>query len=86
MSPILSNRLTAYIFALAVIALIVWITPGSSVQTWIGVVTLLVLVIVGVERLRSLVRREHPDTSMSDVWHDITGWFGDDATVTTPKG
>jgi len=45
-----------------------------------------VLVIVGVERLRSLVRREHPDTSMSDVWHDIAGWFGDDATVTTPKG
>ena len=86
LSPILSNRLTAYIFALAVIALIVWITPGSSVQTWIGAVTLLVLVIVGVERLRSLVRREHPDTSMSDVWHDITGWFGDDATVTTPKG
>jgi len=86
LSPILSNRLTAYIFALAVIALIVWITPGSSVQTWIGAVTLLVLVIVGVERLRSLVRREHPDTSMSDVWHDIAGWFGDDATVTTPKG
>ena len=86
LSPILSNRLTAYIFALAVIALIVWITPGSSVQTSIGAVTLLVLVIVGVERLRSLVRREHPDTSMSDVWHDITGWFGDDATVTTPKG
>jgi hypothetical protein len=86
LSPILSNRLTAYIFAVAVIALIVWITPGSSVQTWIGAVTLLVLVVVGVERLRSLVRREHPDTSMSDVWHDITGWFGDDATVTTPKG
>ncbi len=55
-------------------------------QTWIGAVTLLVLVVVGVEHLRSLVRREHPDTSMSDVWHDIAGWFGgDDATVTTPK-
>ena len=85
LSPILSNRLTAYIFAIAVIALIVWVTPGSSVQTLIGAVTLLVLVVVGVERLRSLVRREHPDTSMSDVWHDIGGWFDDGATVTTPK-
>lgn len=86
LSPILSNRLTAFIFAIAVIALIVWITPGSSVQTWIGAVTLLVLVVVGVELLRSLVRREHPDTSMSDVWHDIGSWFSsDDATVTTPK-
>ena len=56
-------------------------------QTLIGAVTLFVLVVVGVERLRSLVRREHPDTSMSDVWHDIGGWFGDGdgATVTTPK-
>ena len=54
-------------------------------QTLIGAVTLLVLVIVGVERLRSLVRREHPDTSLSDVWHDIGGWFDDGATVTTPK-
>ena len=85
LSPILSNRLTAFVFALAVIGLIVWVTPGSSVQTLIGAVTLFVLVIVGVERLRSLVRREHPDTSLSDVWHDIDGWFGDGATVTTPK-
>ncbi len=85
LSPILSNRLTAFVLAVAVIALIVWITPGSSVQTWIGAVTLLVLVVVGVERLRSLVRREHPDTSMAEVWHDITHWFGDDATVSTPK-
>ena len=85
LSPILSNRLTAYVFAIAVIALIVWVTPGSSVQTLIGAVTLLVLVVVGVERLRSLVRREHPDTSLSDVGHDIAGWFGDGATVTTPK-
>jgi hypothetical protein len=85
LSPVLSNRLTAFLFAIAVIALVVWITPGSSVQTLIGAVTLLVLVVVGVERLRSLVRREHPDTSMSDVWHDIAGWFGDGATVTTPK-
>ncbi|MET0663739.1 MAG: hypothetical protein ABWZ42_11465 [Ilumatobacteraceae bacterium] len=85
LSPILSNRLTAFIFAIAVIALIVWITPGSSVQTLVGAVTLLVLVVVGVERLRSLVRREHPDTSLSDVGHDIAGWFGDGATVTTPK-
>ena len=85
LSPILSNRLTAYVFAIAVIALIVWVTPGSSVQTLIGAVTLLVLVVVGVERLRSLVRREHPDTSLSDVGHDIAGWFDDGATVTTPK-
>jgi len=85
LSPILSNRLTAYVFAIAVIALIVWVTPGSSVQTLIGAVTLLVLVVVGVERLRSQVRREHPDTSLSDVGHDIAGWFDDGATVTTPK-
>ena len=86
LSPILSNRLTAYVLAIAVLALIVWVTPGSSVQTWLGAVTLLVLLVVGVERLRSLVRREHPDTTFSDVWHGIAGWFDDDASVTAPKG
>ncbi len=86
LSPVLANRLTAFVFAIAVVALIVWITPGSSVQTWLGGITLLVLLVVGVERLRALVRREHPDTSLSDVWHDIAGWFDDDAGVTAPKG
>lgn len=79
LAPILSHRLGAWAFAIVVVALIVWITPGSSVQTWIGAVTLLVLLVVGVERLRALVRREHPDTSIRQVGNEIVGWFESDS-------
>ena len=56
LSPILANRFTAWILALAILVLVILITPGTGVQTWIGRATLLVLLIVGVERLHALVR------------------------------
>jgi hypothetical protein len=82
LSPILANRLTAWILALAIMVLVVLITPGTGVQTWIGRATLLVLLIVGVERLHALVRREHPDTSWSKVFGEAKDWFDDDTPTT----
>ena len=82
LSPILGNRFTAWVFALAILVLVVLITPGTGVQTWIGRATLLVLLIVGVERLHALVGREHPDASWSKVFAEAKDWFGDD----TPSG
>ena len=79
LSPILGNRLTAWVLALAILVLVVLITPGTGVQTWIGRATLLVLLVVGVERLHALVNAEHPDTSWSKVFDEAKDWFGDDA-------
>jgi hypothetical protein len=83
LSPILTNRFTAWVLALAILVLVVLITPGTGVQTWIGRATLLVLVIVGVERLHAQTRREHPDTSWSKVLGEARDWFEDDAPSTT---
>lgn len=78
LSPVLRHRLGAWAISLAGVALIVWITPGASVQTWIGAVTLLVLFIAGTEQLRSLVRREHPETTFGDVGSSIVRYFDGD--------
>ena len=64
--------------ALAILALVVLITPGTGAQTWIGRGTLLVLLIVGVERLHRLAKAEHADTSFSKVCHEAGDWFSDD--------
>jgi hypothetical protein len=84
LSPILANRFTAWVLALAIMILVILITPGTGVQTWIGRATLLVLLIVGIERLHALVRHEHPDTSWSKVFAEAKGWFGDDAPPSSP--
>jgi hypothetical protein len=78
LSPILANRLTAWILALAIVVLVTLITPGTGAESWIGRLTLLVLLIAGVERLHALVRSEHPDTSWSKVLAEGKDWFSDD--------
>jgi hypothetical protein len=78
LSPILANRFTAWVFALAIVLLVTLITPGTGAESSIGRGVLLVLLIVGVERLHGLVKVEHPDTSWSKVFDEAKGWFGDD--------
>ena len=75
LAPVLRHRLGAWAVSLAVVALIVWITPGASVESWIGAVTLLVLFVAGTERLRSIVRREYPDTTFADVGTSVVQYF-----------
>ena len=84
LSPVLGNRFTAWVLALAILILVVLITPGTGVQTWIGRGTLLVLLVVGVERLHALANAEHPDTSWSSVFNEAKDWFGDDAPPSSP--
>ncbi len=89
LSPILIHRLGAWVLALAILALVVLITPGTGAQTWLGRGTLLVLLIVGVERLHRLAKAEHADTSFSKVAREAGDWLSSDTTssaVTTSTG
>ena len=69
---------------MAILILVVLITPGTGVQTWIGRATLLVLLVVGVERLHALVNREHPDTSWSTVFGEAKDWLGGASSPNSP--
>jgi hypothetical protein len=79
LAPLFANRLTAFLTAIVIIVVVGWLTPGTGVQTWYARLVLLVLIVVGVERLRALTRREHPDATWAKVGHEITEWFDGDA-------
>ncbi len=71
LAPVLARRLTAWIAALAIVALAGVVIPGTTVRTWGVGLTLAVLLVVGVERLRNQVRREHPDATFNVVFREL---------------
>jgi hypothetical protein len=71
LAPAVSHRLPAWIAGGALVLLIGFIIPGTTVRNWWVGLTLLVFMISGIERLRSQVRHEHPDVTFAVVWREI---------------
>ncbi len=83
LSPILGNRFTAWVLALAIVVARHPDHTGDRSADLDRPGVLLVLLIVGVERLHALVEVEHPDASWSKVAGEAKDWFGDDTPSTT---